>query len=403
MKSQARIPELDGLRGLAIVLVLVCHFVEWGDYQGHNILIKILLAISFLGFTGLDLFFVLSGFLICGILLDNRDSLNYYKVFYIRRSLRVFPLYYALLTFFSVIVLASAHDVLDTPEWLFGFQFPAWAYFTYTQNIFMSISNSFGTSTLGPTWSLAVEAQFYLTFPFIVRFLPKKNLVPLLLVVVVSAILFRMFLFTFYPGKLYAVALLGPARADSLMIGALAAIAIRSEVATNYLINHRSRLYLWIAGVGVLTIAGGAVYYYAGVGKILAVLLFTLIALVSAMMIFLSLMLEEQSRFRRFFRHAVLLEFGALSYFIYLTHMGVLGFFHWQFGIIGKTPIGFIWMAECVLSLITCLLFAKISQKCFEQPLVRLGYRFKYQTADLKAGQPQATECGERVRDTAVR
>lgn len=399
MKSQARIPELDGLRGLAIIMVLVCHFAEWGDYQGVNILIRILLAISFLGFTGVDLFFVLSGFLICGILLDNRDSLNYYKVFYIRRSLRVFPLYYALLTFFSLIVLASAHDVLDTPEWLFGFQFPAWAYFAYTQNIFMSISNSWGISTLAPTWSLAVEEQFYLTFPFIARFLPKKYLVPLLLVGVASAILFRMLISTFYPENVYAIALLAPARADSLLIGALAAIAIRSEMARNYLINHRSRLYLGIASVGVLTIAGGALYYYTGVGQILFGFVFTLIALVCVMMIFLSLTLDETSRFRRFLRNAILLEFGALSYFIYLTHIGVLGFFHWQFGIIGKTPFGFIWVAEVVLSLITCLVFAKISQKFFEQPLIRLGHSFRYKTADLQAEQPQATV---RLRDTAA-
>ncbi|MCB1025377.1 MAG: acyltransferase, partial [Acidobacteria bacterium] len=82
---QKRIPELDGIRGFAMIMVLISHFAEWGTYAGSNIFIKTLLAISFAGFTGLDLFFVLSGFLICGILIDNREALNYYKVFYVRR------------------------------------------------------------------------------------------------------------------------------------------------------------------------------------------------------------------------------------------------------------------------------------------------------------------------------
>ena len=105
----------------------------------------------------MDLFFVLSGFLIGGILLDTRDSPNYFRTFYARRFFRIVPLYVAVLC----IALAANHGKIDE-------QIPTVTYFLFLQNFWMALHGTFGY-LLSPTWSLAVEEQFYLTLPGIVR------------------------------------------------------------------------------------------------------------------------------------------------------------------------------------------------------------------------------------------
>ena len=104
--SRTHLPQLDGLRGLAILLVLICHFVSFEAKPGE-IVGQAFNAVAAYGFLGVDLFFVLSGFLITGILYDTKETLHFFKYFYIRRVLRIFPLYYTyLLAVCSALVLA---------------------------------------------------------------------------------------------------------------------------------------------------------------------------------------------------------------------------------------------------------------------------------------------------------
>ena len=105
------IPALDGLRGIAIILVMLHHFTYYRPTAGIDALIG---NVVFFVWTGVDLFFVLSGFLITGILLDTRDSERYFTTFYARRTLRIFPLYYLVL-FLAFVVLPkfpAVHPVL---------------------------------------------------------------------------------------------------------------------------------------------------------------------------------------------------------------------------------------------------------------------------------------------------
>src|ERR671910_1052032 len=105
------IPALDGLRGIAIILVLLHHFTFYRPTAGIDARIG---DVVFFFWTGVDLFFVLSGFLITGILLDTRDSKRYFTTFYARRTLRIFPLYYLVL-FLAFVVLPKfpvVHAVL---------------------------------------------------------------------------------------------------------------------------------------------------------------------------------------------------------------------------------------------------------------------------------------------------
>src|SRR5437763_6300809 len=148
------LPQLDGIRAIAVGLVLLAHCVvvpsrgtlAWGlRHTLSN------------GWIGVDLFIVLSGFLITGILLRERTELHYFRNFYVRRLLRIFPLYYLLL----VILWIAA------PRLPFGPMYPAWTYFTYTSNLTAAFARV-EWSPLGHTWSVAIEEQYYLLYPWVV-------------------------------------------------------------------------------------------------------------------------------------------------------------------------------------------------------------------------------------------
>ncbi len=164
-----RIKELDGIRGAAILFVLAYHYFSNGAGINNPIGRQFLKLFS-IGWSGVDLFFVLSGFLIVGILLDAKSSNNYFSSFYIRRALRILPLYYLLLTLFLILPIFISNDGI------FKLTFPFWSYLLFIQNLFM-IKFDLGTSWLGVTWSLAIEEQFYLLLPILVWKLDKKRLV----------------------------------------------------------------------------------------------------------------------------------------------------------------------------------------------------------------------------------
>ena len=172
-------------------------------------LFRYFLRIFGIGWVGVDLFFVLSGFLIGGILLDAKSSDKYFKTFYLRRIHRIFPLYYAWLALYILILVcglylgasrleSSSVDLVRVPRYLL-----------YIQN--WSASGSlFEYFWLGPTWSLAVEEQFYLVAPVLIRFLSVRSLTTVLVGTVLVAPLLRLLTFLFPPRfyfrcELYAV------------------------------------------------------------------------------------------------------------------------------------------------------------------------------------------------------
>lgn len=171
-----RIAELDGLRGIAILLVLLRHSIF--GVETHSRIGSAFLAAGQLSWSGVDLFFVLSGFLIGGILLDVRESPRYFQTFYVRRAYRILPIYMLTMALFALRHLpfhlpAGLGDVSPVP-------IPCLAYFTLTQNFWMAHLGTFGPAATAVTWSLAVEEQFYLTIPFAVRKLGKSALIILL-------------------------------------------------------------------------------------------------------------------------------------------------------------------------------------------------------------------------------
>ena len=211
-------PALDGLRGVAVLLVLLFHFLHI-DGEGGAVE-RTLLGASRAGWAGVDLFFVLSGFLITGILLDARGATGYFKAFYARRVLRIFPLYYAYLAVLFL-VLPRFLPSLDVKP---GSQGWLW---TYLGNVLFSREGGFHASPYtGHFWSLAVEEQFYLVWPFLVWFLPRRALAAVCGALVVGAFALRFGIHrtTFNATAAYV---LTPARMDALSLGALVAIAAR--------------------------------------------------------------------------------------------------------------------------------------------------------------------------------
>jgi peptidoglycan/LPS O-acetylase OafA/YrhL len=234
-----RILELDGVRGLAIALVLVFHYSDGAIVTGSKTVFgSSALFYAFLPtrlmWSGVDLFFVLSGFLIGGILLDSRDSPRYFGTFYARRIHRIFPIYYLMIAFVTV-------GVLNWPQSpLFRGDMPLWTYPLYAQNLtgdYTQMANAIEVS-----WSLAVEEQFYLLFPFLVRFCSRRTIMYALGVCIVGAPLLRSLMV--YGGLGYEeIYPLLPTRADTLALGVVAAMIVRSEVATRLIRRHSRALY----------------------------------------------------------------------------------------------------------------------------------------------------------------
>ncbi|MEO8103866.1 MAG: acyltransferase, partial [Betaproteobacteria bacterium] len=214
----SRYPALDGLRGLAILLVLV-HQFSLLEPQG-DVLSFMFSNISNVGWTGVQLFFALSGFLITGILLDTRHAQNYYSGFYARRTLRIFPLYFIVLAVAFLVVPAIGvvppKLAADQPNqiWLW----------TYTSN--WATVMGVGSKAFPHYWSLAVEEQFYLVWPLLIRSRGPARCIRFCLGVAVVSLLLRIVLvWAGTPSEgIYQNSF---CRMDALALGGAAAAALR--------------------------------------------------------------------------------------------------------------------------------------------------------------------------------
>lgn len=228
--GRGHIPALDGLRGLAILLVMLYHqtVIELDsslDRAWFNV-------VSF-GWAGVDLFFVLSGFLITGILLGTKSGPGYFRNFYARRTLRIFPLYYAVLVL-SFFVIPNLGPLFDSPlvaEKLARFsrvgEGEAWWYWAYLSNFAIALAGKFEHGILSVTWSLAIEEQFYLLWPLVVWACSPRTLARVCLGLMLCSFAVRVGM-TVSGQNPIVTYVLTPARLDGLVFGAWVATVARS-------------------------------------------------------------------------------------------------------------------------------------------------------------------------------
>ncbi len=210
-----RILELDGIRGFAVALVLLDHF--WPNVGAW----RVALPVTGMGWIGVDLFFVLSGFLITGILIDNLDQPDYFRRFYIRRGFRIFPLYYAflILIFGFLTVWNGGRDLIKLrTEW----GSPVW-FFIYLANFITIAKGIFPVfGPLGPPWSLQIEEQFYFGFPIVVR-LVRKRFEVLMIAMLLGSLAWRVLMLIYAPENAMIQYVGTLSRLDALAAGGLAA------------------------------------------------------------------------------------------------------------------------------------------------------------------------------------
>ena len=163
------------MRGLAILLVILFHHTLM---RPETLFDRVYVNLARLGWSGVDLFFVLSGFLITGLLVDAKGGPHYYRNFYVRRTLRIFPLYYAFL-FFTLRVapwLWPDTELAAMARQSMAGRSEAW-YWLYGSNVLFAQDQNFGHPNLAVTWSLAIEEQFYLVWPLVVALTSRRTLI----------------------------------------------------------------------------------------------------------------------------------------------------------------------------------------------------------------------------------
>jgi len=383
---RGRIPELDGIRGIAIGMVLIYHYflrlpTTPGSWVAH------LKATGHLTWSGVDLFFVLSGFLIGGILLDARDSSNYFRVFYTRRFLRIIPIYVAVLALTFGLSCLVRWGVAEKLAFLRDQQLPWIAYLLFVQNFWMSVTNTFGGWGLGQTWSLAVEEQFYLTLPAVIRFARQGTLVIFLAAGVVAAPVLRTLAYALWPTHVHTWVVMMPCRADALLLGVLGAMALRDPGWRAALEKNRRAL-VGILGVLAMGCAVLSVRYALTENPVMLSVGFTWLA-VFYLCILLYALVNRGSRLSWVLRWRWLGWLGTIAYGVYLLHEPVR---YVLFGLMlsGPHPEASVWrqFLVTVLALVITLVVCRASWEYFEKPLVQLGHRVRYEKEKEAPAKP---------------
>jgi peptidoglycan/LPS O-acetylase OafA/YrhL len=300
--SRVRIPELDGIRGLAILTVLGYHLVAysmqlWSQAYGEqwSAFPKLARLLTWPGFLGVDIFFVLSGFLITGILLDTKDDEHFLRNFYARRALRILPLYLAVLA-----TIACAYSGIGK--------------FLLLSVFFLSnLSLLLGIRWVGPLWSLSVEEHFYLIWPWVVKATSRRTLVKIALLTCAIEPIIRICGFPIWgDGYFYSWT-----RFDGLAWGALVACFARSRATRSIAFKT-----MWICMIAaVVVLAAGVPFGLLSRHNLVGTALQYAPAQFFSMTLILAALSIPGHGGTSFLRNKVMRLFGDLSYCLYLIHM----------------------------------------------------------------------------------
>ncbi len=322
------IPALDGIRGLAVLLVLYNHMTLIDPVGGVG---RIFLASARLSWSGVDLFFVLSGFLITGILFDSKSDTHYFRNFYARRTVRIFPLYYAFLIF-ALLIVPAVPALLRTFE---PAPHPGVWYWLYLSNFSQPFHAGQPNDIVHVSWTLAIEEQFYLCWPLVVFLFDRKTLMRICIAGFFGSLIIR-------SGMVVAnvrESIVGGftfCRFDGLLTGAWIALMIRPSLSaqaggwqTRTIAALRQPARVTAIGSAVLlaaiVIGSYAFGWRAGIGQSPAYSIagFSVLATLYGSLLVLAVSATPGSRMHRAFTGKFLTTFGKFSYAIYLLHWPV--------------------------------------------------------------------------------
>jgi peptidoglycan/LPS O-acetylase OafA/YrhL len=357
-----RIPELDGFRGIAVLMVIIEHVYEAAPLPAIG-MPRPLYSLLTHGWLGVDLFFILSGFLITGILLDERESKDYFQSFYRRRALRILPLALTCLFLFSIIY-RHANDGR------FLLSFVLTLLFCANFKILFGVLAVPGT---GVMWSLAVEEHFYLLWPIAIRRLSRRSIGYLAIAIVLLSPVARG-LAMHYGVRARAVYELSWFRFDGLAIGALLAVFVRSR--------HFTIRKTWIAALGWLGIILILTVILRPYGVLLPKsTLGEALRYTQAQAVFgaaMAVALAYHGSFGTgFLRSRFLVWTAGISYCLYLIHMSVGDLYYWTLHRAGIHDVATLGATGALLARYAVILpvsfaLAVLSGKYLEGPFLRM-------------------------------
>lgn len=371
-RDRGYMPQLDALRFFAVLGVVIIH--NWQP-SPHTFLV----GWFNWGTLGVKLFFVLSGFLITGILIggrelarDSRGRLFFMRQFYARRFLRIFPVYYAVL---FLLLIAGVGQIRQIWLWLFG----------YATNIYVWHHLAYPYA-VPHFWTLAIEEQFYLVWPFVLLFLPRRWLMPFLLALCCLGPAWRLWAsFHYAPHDWNAAYTATPGNVDFLAIGAILALVAHADRDRGRLQRTLARVLLPVGLVtyGVLYWLDDSYDHHASLA-----LQYTSAALVFCWLIG-GASLGFGGRAGRLLEWRPIVYLGKISYGIYIYHFLVPVAIHAAAVHLGRhyTDSGF--PNFVVTSLITFVI-AALSWELFERPINGLKRHIRYErvATSLLAEEP---------------
>jgi peptidoglycan/LPS O-acetylase OafA/YrhL len=315
ISQRLHLPALDGLRGLAILMVMILHFggATERSMSGANLWFS---RLTGAGWCGVDLFFVLSGFLITGILFDAKGTGNALRNFYARRVLRIFPLYYGtLLVLFVLLPLVARGATTPGLDKVAHQQGWLWLYVSNFASVYIGDKTfTAGLVQSGHFWSLAIEEQFYLVWPLLVLTLQRRTLINVCAAVIIGVLGLRLGLVAQGFERIYFFT---PARLDGLMAGAMLSLILRGGTRVEALVPTGRNLFL---ACGAALAAIWAIRGLDSYDWPISTVGFTLLAGFFAASIILVLAAPQPSLRTRIFHGNFLRFFGKYSYGLYVFH-----------------------------------------------------------------------------------
>ncbi len=332
-----RISGLDGIRGIAILSVLLLHHKLFNN-----------------GWMGVDLFFVLSGFLITVNLRKDRAVAHYWKHFYLKRATRILPP--MLLTCLLTYIFVPGAKLLIVLGYIL------------TLGGLIDLDPRHFIEPIGPLWSLAVEEHFYLVWPFVIRFLKRKQAMYFLAAIITIGPLLRMaFSHPMPTAALSVTYFLTPFRIDEMAFGCLLALLIEDQSSTNLLRKYSFNAFLLTTCIYFVTwFKLHHIYFYpGGHTKLFDSMGYWLVALAGFCLI-AHVYLNRQGFTARLLSFQPLVLLGRISYGVYLYHILIRTFIMWYLGI-DSQRVAFIFDIPLALVL------SWLSFTYYEQPIINWG------------------------------